>query len=78
MKNTSSSATVAPQALPEAQAASVLGFTRQHLAKLRCEQRGPAYLKIGRSVRYLRSDLDSWLQRFRVTTFESGGEGHGG
>jgi predicted DNA-binding transcriptional regulator AlpA len=25
----------------------------------------PPYLKIGRSVRYLKEDLDSWLKQFR-------------
>lgn len=64
--------------LPESQAAPYCGFTRVHFAKLRSEGRGPAYLRIGRSIRYLRSDLDAWLQRFRVATFESGGESHGG
>jgi len=27
---------------------------------------GPDFIKIGRSVRYLRSDLDKWLQEHRV------------
>lgn len=58
------------QALPESQAAPYCGFTRVHFAKLRSEGRGPAYLKIGRSVRYLRSDLDDWLRQHRVTTFD--------
>ena len=25
----------------------------------------PPYLKIGRSVRYLKADLDTWLEQFR-------------
>jgi predicted DNA-binding transcriptional regulator AlpA len=26
---------------------------------------GPPYVKIGRSVRYLRDDLDRWLEQYR-------------
>lgn len=27
---------------------------------------GPAFLKIGTKVRYLRADLDAWLMQYRV------------
>jgi len=28
---------------------------------------GPNYVKIGRAVRYLKEDLDTWLEKFRVS-----------
>ena len=27
---------------------------------------GPGYVKIGRSIRYLKEDLDSWLEAHRI------------
>lgn len=35
-------------------------------AKLRCKGGGPTYFKLGRAVRYRRSDLDAWLNSRRV------------
>ena len=42
-------------------AAAVLGLSTQTLEKLRCFGGGPAYKKLGRSVRYSPGDLDSWI-----------------
>lgn len=27
---------------------------------------GPSYVKIGRAIRYLKEDLDAWLEAYRV------------
>ena len=40
-------------------------FPRRRLAKMRCAGEGPAYLKIGRSVFYRRSDIEAFLASCR-------------
>ena len=58
-------------ALTEQQAAQYLSMSRSFLRQGRMngdrENRTPTpqYLKIGRSVRYLKEDLDTWLEQFR-------------
>ena len=58
-------------ALTELQAAHYLSMSRSFLRQGRMngdrENRTPTppYLKIGRSVRYLKEDLDTWLEQFR-------------
>ena len=58
-------------ALTEQQAAHYLSMSRSFLRQGRMngdrENRTPTppYLKIGRSVRYLKADLDTWLEQFR-------------
>ena len=60
----------APRALSENQAANYIGMSRSYLAQSRMDgnrdKRTPAppFIKIGRSVRYLREDLDDWLNGF--------------
>lgn len=64
------------RALSEKQAATYIGMSRSYLAQARMEgdraKRTPAppFIKIGKSVRYLREDLDQWLdaQYKRTTT----------
>jgi predicted DNA-binding transcriptional regulator AlpA len=60
------------RALTEAQAAQYIQFSRSFLRQSRMdgdrENRtpGPKWIKCGkRSVRYLRDDLDTWLEQFR-------------
>jgi len=59
-------------ALTEKQAAAYIGMSVPYL---RCDRMnghrdgrtpGPPFLKIGRTVRYLRQDLDSWLLAHRI------------
>ena len=56
-----------PRALTEREAASYIGMSRSYLAQARMEgpretrTPAPLFIKIGRSVRYLREDLDAWL-----------------
>lgn len=62
---------VAPAVLKEMEAARYIGMSRSFLAQARMDgQRtnrtpAPPFIKIGRSVRYLRQDLDNWLLQFR-------------
>jgi len=53
-------------AVAEPDAAHYIGYTQSALRKWRCEGRGPAYVRAGRSVRYRISDLDRWLETHRV------------
>jgi len=57
--------------LDEVDTAAYLGMSRAWLRKVRREDRGPAYLRIGRSIRYGVPDLEAWLARHRVETGES-------
>ncbi len=55
------------RALNEIETAAYIGMSRAYLRQARMEgQRGnrtpaPPFIKIGRAVRYLREDLDQWL-----------------
>ena len=59
------------RALTEREAAQYIAmscsFLRQDRMNGKREGRtpGPAFLKIGRAVRYLKEDLDAWLEQFR-------------
>ncbi len=59
--------------LTERQAAHYIGMSQSFLRQDRMngirENRtpGPKFLKIGRSVRYLREDLDAWLFQHRIS-----------
>lgn len=64
---------VIPITLTEIQAAQYLGISRATLRQGRCEGRRenrmppPPYLKLGRKIMYIRTDLDQWLEGCRVT-----------
>lgn len=59
--------------LNEKETAAYLGVSRSFLRRDRSEgpranrRIGPSYLRIGRMIRYLRSDLDFWLKCGDVT-----------
>ena len=58
--------------LKEADAARYIGMSISWLRQSRVtgNQDAPPFVKIGRSVRYLREDLDAWLeQRRRGSTY---------
>jgi predicted DNA-binding transcriptional regulator AlpA len=42
-------------------AAVYLDLTEQALANMRVDGKGPVFTRIGRSVRYLKADLDAYL-----------------
>lgn len=51
------------------EAAGAVGLSVSTLTKLRVFGGGPAYLKIGRAVRYRRADLETWLaDKLRMNT----------
>ena len=58
--------------LTEKEASEYIGMSRSFLRQDRMngvrENRtpGPHFLKIGRSIRYVREDLDSWLFKHRI------------
>lgn len=63
--------------LNEHDASLYIGMSRSWLAqgRMRGDPEAPPFLKIGRSVRYLRSDLDQWLESRRcVSPLAGGGE----
>ena len=52
--------------LRTAGAAAIIGLSVSTLNKLRCSGGGPAFLKLGRAVRYKPVDLKDWLDSRRV------------
>lgn len=56
-----------PQYLTTRDAAAHLKLSPQRLEIWRHQGEGPPYLKIGRSVRYDRTQLDAWVQRHAVS-----------
>jgi excisionase family DNA binding protein len=56
-----------PEYLNTTQAAAYLGFTRKNLEHWRSAGCGPAYFKVGRHVRYGRTDLDAWMAQRRLS-----------
>ena len=44
-------------------AAEMLGLAPSSLELMRAEKRGPAYYKVGRSVRYAIEDLNAYVER---------------
>jgi excisionase family DNA binding protein len=53
-------------------AARVVGVDPRTMEQWRYQGKGPAYLKVGRQVRYRRHDIDAWLHSRRIEP-----EGHG-
>jgi len=49
----------------EKQAAEICGLSVRSLQRRRLEGKGPRYLKVGRSVRYVEGDLRSFLEEAR-------------
>ena len=42
------------------------------LSNWRLQGVGPTYIRVGRNIRYLKSDLDQWLQNQRVASASMG------
>ena len=65
---------LAKRALSEKETFDYIGMSRSFLRQSRMEGNratrtpAPPFLKIGRSVRYLREDLDNWLDSFSKLT----------
>ncbi len=63
------------QKLRTPEAADYIGCSPRTLEKFRQTGGGPVYLKVGRSVLYLRSDLDRYLEQCRrASTSDPGSE----
>jgi excisionase family DNA binding protein len=54
------------QLLSRRDVADLLGVPPKTLAVWAYEGRGPAYFKVGRHVRYTRTDVELWLDQQRV------------
>lgn len=65
-------ASVLASLITPSELAEALGTTERTLSEWRIRGSGPAYLRIGRSVRYVPLDVDSWLlaQQHRSTAEE--------
>lgn len=67
---------IAPRALRENEAAQYLGFSSSYLRNTRVADmrarregkatKGPRWVTIDTAVRYLREDLDDWLNQHRI------------
>jgi hypothetical protein len=66
----------APEIFNEFEAASYIGMSAAYLRGDRCFGRGgPAFLRLGRTIRYDRRDLDAWLAARRVDRGSRGRRG---
>lgn len=54
--------------LTDKQATTYLNVNPQFLAKDRCTTRRIPFVRVGRSIRYLRSDLDAFIGANRVAS----------
>jgi predicted DNA-binding transcriptional regulator AlpA len=55
------------EVLTEAQAAQALGISAAVLRSWRAQRRGPRFHKFGRSIRYLRRDVDAFIAASAVS-----------
>jgi hypothetical protein len=58
--------------LNDVEAAKIADLSAQTLRNWRMQGRGPAYVKLGRAVRYSLNDLISWLEGRRVNPLREG------
>jgi excisionase family DNA binding protein len=56
---------MAAELLTQQQLADELQVSVRTLERWRQEGTGPAFIRVGRSPRYRRSDIDAWLERQR-------------
>ncbi len=58
--------------LKDPEAARYIGMSESWLrqSRMRGNPEAPPYIKIGKAVRYLKSDLDDWLQKRRHVELE--------
>jgi predicted DNA-binding transcriptional regulator AlpA len=55
------------RAITELEAAALLGLSVAALRQWRHRGRGPNFMRFGRAVRYLPSDLDAFIRKSTVT-----------
>jgi predicted DNA-binding transcriptional regulator AlpA len=56
------------EVLNERQVQELYGFSIPYLRRARREKRGPRFLKLGKLVRYRRSDIEAYLNAHAVET----------
>jgi excisionase family DNA binding protein len=56
-----------PTFLTETEAAEYLGISKKTLQRWRYSRSGPPYIKLKHLVRYPVEDLQSWLDRYKVS-----------
>jgi predicted DNA-binding transcriptional regulator AlpA len=57
--------------LADGEVAHLIGMSKSYLRQSRVKGTGPAFLKLGRSVRYRLEDVEAWLQsRNRINTIQ--------
>ena len=62
----------------EREAAEYIGMSRSFLRQDRMNgtrvnrTEGPTFVKVGRAIRYLKHDLDNWLQEHRIERLPGG------
>lgn len=44
------------------QAAELLGLSERTLENWRWQRKGPSYVKLGRSIRYRKTDVENWIK----------------
>lgn len=59
-------ATPPQPAIGERDASRYIGMSVPWMRQGRMRGRGPAYIRIGRSIRYRIADLDRWLEQHKV------------
>lgn len=59
---------IEPRLLNTAQAAEYTGLAKQTLHQKRVSGGGPKFCKIGRSVRYRKEDLNTWIESFKTVS----------
>jgi hypothetical protein len=60
-----------PHTLSCADTSHYIGLGLWWLKQARRKGTGPAYIRIGRTIRYRVADLDAWLLKHRIETRES-------
>lgn len=60
--------------LTVSEAAQYLGLAQSTLNKWRCFGDGPRFLKLGKAIRYRKSDLDKFLDEHRVESTSQYGD----
>lgn len=56
--------------MSDREVSKLLGIGRQTLCNLRCQQKGPRYVKCGRLVRYAMSDVLAYMEARKVGTHD--------
>jgi hypothetical protein len=59
-----------PEVLNEKEVSAIYGLSIPFLRRARRERRGPRFLKISKSVRYRRTDMEAYLDAHQIETRE--------